>query len=122
MFYKILEKYTKKKSIYLIQEEKREIDVLGKQEDIIREFLDLKDSQVKVIHNNQEKIEENLKVLYAESTRLNNISKESMIEYDEFVEYLKEAGDLYNWSQMLRNEIEKLHNKVSRLKNNNNNE
>ena len=72
--------------------------------------MELYDKEVKIIHQNEEKIEKNLQLLYAESLNLQKNTKEACKIYDDLLEYFKEAGDLYNWCTILEKEMNSLEN------------
>ena len=110
MLYKILEKYSKLKTNSQTAFEKTNKDIENYDKEIIKNFLELYDKEVKVIHQNEEKIEKNLQLLYAESLNLQKNTKEACKIYDDLLEYFKEAGDLYNWCTILEKEMNSLEN------------
>lgn len=70
------------------------------------------DEKVSIIHMNQDKIKENLNVFYKQNDIIIKYTKEAEKVFDEFVEYLKEAGDLFNYANILNNKTEELYNKI----------
>jgi hypothetical protein len=110
MLFKILDKYSKIKA----NNENRQIEqnkiIESYDKEIIKNFLELYDKEVKIIHQNEEKIEKNLQLLYGESLNLQKNTNEACKIYDELVEYFKEAGDLYNWCTILEKEMNSLEN------------
>ena len=110
MLYKILEKYSKLKTNSQTAFEKTNKEIENYDKEIIKNFLELYDKEVKVIHQNEEKIEKNLQLLYAESLNLQKNTKEACKIYDDLLEYFKEAGDLYNWCTILEKEMNSLEN------------
>ena len=107
---KILEKYSKLKTNSQTAFEKTNKEIENYDKEIIKNFLELYDKEVKVIHQNEEKIEKNLQLLYAESLNLQKNTKEACKIYDDLLEYFKEAGDLYNWCTILEKEMNSLEN------------
>jgi hypothetical protein len=111
--YKILEKYTQLKveQNMKLDDEKRNLASLD--EDLIKNFMELYDKHVKVIHTNQEHIEKDLKFLYKESDKLAQNTKTAINIYDDFLEYLKEAGDLVNWCNIIEKEMSEVYNTIA---------
>jgi hypothetical protein len=112
MLFKILDKYSQLKKEHEIQQEKDNKIIEEHDKEIIKTFLDLYDKDVKIIHANQEKIEKNIQALNAESVKFNAICKDALNVYDNLVEYFKEAGDLFNFCNIVKQEIEDIENKV----------
>ena len=110
MLYKILEKYSKLKTNSQISFDKTKKEIENYDKEIIKNFLELYDKEVKKIHSNEERIEKNLQLLYAESLNLQKNTKEACKIYDDLLEYFKEAGDLYNWCTILEQEMNSLEN------------
>ena len=110
MLYKILEKYSKLKTNSQTAFENTNKEIENCDKEIIKNFLELYDKEVKIIHQNEEKIEKNLQLLYAESLNLQKNTKEACKIYDDLLEYFKEAGDLYNWCTILEKEMNSLEN------------
>ena len=110
MLYKILEKYSKLKTDSQTAFEKKAKEIENYDKEIIKNFLELYDKEVKKIHSNEEKIEHNLQKLYTESTNLQKNTKDAGKMYDDLLEYFKEAGDLYNWCTILEQEMNSLEN------------
>jgi hypothetical protein len=103
--YKILEKYAQLKveQNMKLDEDKRNLAILD--EELINNFMELYDKEVKVIHSNQEQIKKDLQFLYKESDKLTQNTKSAITVYDDFLEYLKEAGDLVNWCSIVEREM-----------------
>jgi hypothetical protein len=103
--FKILEKYAqiKVEQNMKLDDEKRNIAILD--DELIKNFMELYDKEVKVIHSNQELIEKDLQYLYKESDKLAHNTKTAINIYDDFLEYLKEAGDLVNWCSIVEKEM-----------------
>ena len=112
MYYKILEEKTSIESDINFQEERNMNKIKHLQNEIINELMRSNDSKVNVIHENQEKIKENLHTLYKQNDSFLKLTKEANKVYDEFVEYLKEAGDLFNYSEILSKNMNSLHDKI----------
>ena len=110
MLYKILEKFSKLKSSSQASFDKTSKEIENYDKEIIKNFLELYDKQVKTIHSNEERIEKNLQLLYTESLNLQKNTKEACKIYDDLLEYFKEAGDLYNWCTILEQEMNSLEN------------
>lgn len=113
MHYQILEKYSQLKSKHNLSQEQEDKLISTYDEHVIRKFLDLYDKDVKQIHSNQEQIEKDLQCLYKESDKLANNSKEAVQVYDNFVEYLKESGDLYNWCNLIEKDVQEIYDKIA---------
>ncbi len=103
--YKILEKYAQLKveQNMKLDEDKRNLAKLD--EELINNFMELYDKEVKVIHSNQEQIKKDLQYLYKESDKLTQNTKSAITVYDDFLEYLKEAGDLVNWCSIVEKDM-----------------
>ena len=112
MLYKILDKYSRLKNNHALKqiEENKIIEEYDKE--IIENFLNLYDKDVKKIHTNEEKIEKNLKSLYYESVEIEKTCKEAFSMYDQLLEFFKETGDLYNWCTILEKEMDSIQNQV----------
>ena len=112
MLYKILEKYSRLKNNHALKqiEENKIIEEYDKE--IIENFLNLYDKDVKKIHTNEEKIEKNLQSLYSESIEIEKTCKEAFSMYDQLLEFFKETGDLYNWCTILEKEMDSIQNQV----------
>lgn len=112
MYYKIIEK----KSLLDAENDIKQSECIKKAEDnqseLIDNFMTINDSLVKSIHINQEQIKNDLGVVFKHSETISKISKESIKQYNEFIEYMKEAGDLYNYSNILSSELDELHDKL----------
>ena len=112
MYYKIIEK----KTILESQCDLVSQDILGKaisnETKLLNNFLQTYDSKVKVIHVNQEIIKNDLDTLFKQSEEISKITKDATRCYDEFIEYMKEVGDLYNYSTILEEEVNSLHDKI----------
>ena len=112
MLYKILEKYSRLKNNHALKqiEENKIIEEYDKE--IIENFLNLYDKDVKKIHTNEEKIEKNLQSLYNESIEIEKTCKEAFSMYDELLEFFKETGDLFNWCNILEKEMDVIKKQV----------
>ena len=112
MLYKILEKYSRLKNNHTLKqiEENKIIEEYDKE--IIENFLNLYDKDVKKIHTNEEKIEKNLQSLYSESIEIEKTCKEAFSMYDQLLEFFKETGDLYNWCTILEKEMDSIQNQI----------
>ena len=108
MLYKILDKYSKLKTNNQASFNRGNKEIEQYDKEIIKNFLNLYDRDVKQIHHNEEIIEKRLGSLYFESTNLEKNSKEALKIYNNLIEYFKEAGDLYNWCEILEKEMENL--------------
>ena len=110
MLFKILDKYSKIKA----NNENRQIEqnkiIESYDKEIIKNFLELYDKDVKTIHNNEVKIDQNLQELYTISTDVEKITKDGLNMYDQLLEYFKEAGDLYNFCTILEKEMDSIQN------------
>jgi hypothetical protein len=103
--YKILEKYAQLKVEQNMKLDEERKNLAQMDEDLIKNFMELYDKEVKVIHSNQELIEKDLQFLYKESDKLSQNTKTAINIYDDFLEYLKEAGDLVNWCNIIEKEM-----------------
>jgi len=113
MFYKILEKYSHVKIDHNTKQIKESNKVMEIEQEIIRDFLDLYDKDIKQIHQNEESIEKDLKILYKENEKFQIIFNQAVEIYDNFMEYLKEAGDLYNWCNIIEKEMNSVHDTLA---------
>lgn len=89
MINKIAEKYTQLKAEHQLLQNEENKSILHIDEEMLNNFLKLYDKDVKTIHSHQETIERDLQILYKETEKMNNNTKEAMTVYNEFVEYLK---------------------------------
>ncbi len=112
MYYKILEEKTSIESDISLKEENNMNKIKHLQNEVINELMKSNDYKVNIIHENQEKIKENLHCLYKQNDSILKLTKEANKVYDEFVEYLKEAGDLFNYSEILSKNMTSLHDKI----------
>lgn len=112
MYYKIIEKKSVIDSNNEIKQNECLDSLLKSQSELIDNFMEVNDNQVKIIHYNQEDIKKDLDVLFRHSESICKISKDATKLYDEFIEYMKEAGDLYNFAQILADDMNKLHDKI----------
>ena len=110
MLFKILDKYSKIKA----NNENRQIEqnkiIESYDKEIIKNFLELYDKDVKTIHNNEVKIDQNLQELYTISTDVEKITKDGVNMYDQLLDYFKEAGDLYKFCTILEKEMDSIQN------------
>ena len=113
MFYKILEKYSYLKYEHRLTQEEGNKTILKIEEDVLKSFLDLFDKDVKIIHSNQERIEKDLQYLNKETDKFTHTTKQAITMYDDFMENLKEAGDLYNWCYMLEKDMQEIHEAIA---------
>ena len=113
MFYKILEKYSQLKSEHNILQSEENRSMLNIDEDVLRKFLELYDKDVKTIHSNQELMEKDLQFLYKETEKMTHTTKQAVSLYDHFLENMKEAGDLFNWCNMLEQEMTEIHSMIA---------
>jgi hypothetical protein len=113
MFYKILEKYSHFKIEHNTKQIQESNKIMEIEQEIIRDFLDLYDKDIKQIHQNEERIEKDLKILYKENDKFQNISNQTIEIYDNFMEFLKEAGDLYNWCNIVEKEMNSVHDCIA---------
>ena len=120
MLFKILDKYSKIKA----NNENRQIEqnkiIESYDKEIIKNFLELYDKDVKTIHNNEVKIDQNLQELYSISSDIEKITKDGLNMYDQLLEYFKEAGDLYNFCTILKKEMDSIQNDFFNTKENSN--
>lgn len=112
MLYKILEKYSKLKTEHESQQQKENKSISEYDKEIIQNFLQLYDKDVKAIHTNEEMIEKNLQSLYHESGEFSAICKDAFNSYDNLVEYFKEVGDLYNWCTQLEKQVNEVQEQI----------
>ncbi len=89
MFYKILEKYSQIKIDHNSKQEFENKNLLELEQDLIKDFLDLYDKDIKKIHHNEELIERDLQTLHKENEKFQKISSQTIQLYDGFLEYLK---------------------------------
>ena len=89
MFYKILEKYSQIKVDHFAKQDYENKNLVEFEEDIIKDFLELYDKDIKKIHSNEEMIEKDLQILHRENEKFQNITNQTIVLYDEFMEYLK---------------------------------
>jgi len=89
MFYKILEKYSQIKIDHNTKQDIENKHLLELEQDLIKDFLDLYDKDIKKIHHNEEFIEKDLQILHSENEKFQNISTQTILLYDGFLEYLK---------------------------------
>jgi hypothetical protein len=113
MFYKILEKYSNLKIEHRLTQDEENKAILKIEEDVLKSVLDLYDKDVKIIHSNQEKIERDLQYLNRETDKSTQITKHAVNIYDNFLENLKEAGDLYNWCSLLEKDMQEIHEAIA---------
>ena len=112
MLYKILDKYSKLKNNHEIKQNEQNRIIEEYDKEIIENFLNLYDKDVKKIHANEEKIEKNLQSLYNESIEIEKTCKEAFSMYDELLEFFKETGDLFNWCNILEKEMDVIKKQV----------
>jgi hypothetical protein len=112
MLYKILDKYSKLKNNHEIKQNEQNRIIEEYDKEIIENFLNLYDKDVKKIHTNEEKIEKNLQSLYNESIEIEKTCKEAFSMYDELLEFFKETGDLFNWCNILEKEMDVIKKQV----------
>ena len=112
MLYKILDKYYKLKNNHEIKQNEQNRIIEEYDKEIIENFLNLYDKDVKKIHTNEEKIEKNLQSLYNESIEIEKTCKEAFSMYDELLEFFKETGDLFNWCNILEKEMDVIKKQV----------
>lgn len=89
MFYKILEKYSQIKIDHNNKQDLENNYLLELEQDVIKDFLDLYDKDIKKIHQNEELIERDLQTLHRENEKFQNNSTQTILLYDGFLEYLK---------------------------------
>ncbi len=89
MFYKILEKYSQIRIEHNSKQANENKNLIELEQEIIKNFLDLYDKDIKKIHNNEELIEKDLLTLYRENEKFQNITNQTILLYDNFMEYLK---------------------------------
>ena len=112
MLYKILDKYSKLKNNHEIKQNEQNRIIEEYDKEIIENFLNLYDKDVKKIHTNEEKIEKNLQSLYNESIEIEKTCKEAFTMYDELLEFFKETGDLFNWCNIIEKEMDVIKKQV----------
>lgn len=112
MYYRLLEAKTKIDSKYTIKNEDNLKEILDIQTSIVKDFMDLTDSKVKLIYDNQEEIKANLTNLFKANDTIIKTTKEVDKTYDEFLEHLKEAGDLFNYSNIIEKDMDLIYNKI----------
>ena len=110
MLFKILDKYSKIKANNANRQIEQNKIIESYDKEIIKNFLELYDKDVKTIHNNEVKIDQNLQELYTISTDVEKITKDGLNMYDQLLEYFKEAGDLYNFCTILEKEMDSIQN------------
>jgi hypothetical protein len=113
MFYKILEKYSNLKIEHKLTQEEDNRRVLKIEEELLKSFLDLYDKDVKIIHSNQEHIDKDLQFLNRETDKFTQTTRYAVQIYDSFLENLKEAGDLYNWCNILEKDMQEIHEAIA---------
>jgi hypothetical protein len=111
--YKILEKYIHLKTDQNSKNEENTNNLLQVEEEIVKEFLNLYDKDVKTIHHNQLLIDKDLQVLYKETEKLANTTKIAVDIYDGFLDYLKVSGDLVNWCSMIEKEMCEMYDQIA---------
>lgn len=115
MHYKLAEQ----SSLIQAKKEIKESDLLKEslknEYELLNLFLNKNDDSVRIIHKNQEMIKSDIDTIFKQSEILCKISKEACKSYDEFIEYMKDAGDLFNYSEILSEEINKLNERVNSL-------
>lgn len=89
MFYKILEKYSQIKIDHNRKQDDENKKILEVDQNIIKNFLELYDKDIKVIHHNEELIEKDLQTLHKENEKFQIVSNQTIDLYDGFLEYLK---------------------------------
>lgn len=112
MLFKILDKYSKLKNNHEIKQNEQNRIIEEYDKEIIENFLNLYDKDVKKIHANEEKIEKNLQSLYNESIEIEKTCKEAFTMYDELLEFFKETGDLFNWCNIIEKEMDVIKKQV----------
>ena len=112
MLYKILDKYSKLKNNHEIKQNEQNRIIEEYDKEIIENFLNLYDKDVKKIHANEEEIEKNLQSLYNESIEIEKTCKEAFTMYDELLEFFKETGDLFNWCNIIEKEMDVIKKQV----------
>ena len=113
MFYKILEKYSNLKIEHKLTQDDGNRTMLKIEEDVLKSFLELFDKDVKKIHSNQERIERDLQYLNKETDKFTHTTKQAINIYDNFMENLKEAGDLYNWCYIIEKDMQEIHEAIA---------
>jgi hypothetical protein len=111
--YKILEKYSQLKVEQNFRLEEDKQNLLQLEEDVLKNFLNLYDRDVKAVHYNQELIEKDIQTLYKETDKLTNTTKAAVEMYDNFLQYLKEAGDIVNWCSMIEDDMCKVYDHIA---------
>ena len=112
MLFKILDKYSKLKNNHEIKQNEQNRIIEEYDKEIIENFLNLYDKDVKKIHANEEKIEKNLQSLCNESIEIEKTCKEAFTMYDELLEFFKETGDLFNWCNIIEKEMDVIKKQV----------
>ena len=112
MLFKILDKYSKLKNNHEIKQNEQNRIIEEYDKEIIENFLNLYDKDVKKIHANEEKIEKNLQSLFNESIEIEKTCKEAFTMYDELLEFFKETGDLFNWCNIIEKEMDVIKKQV----------
>lgn len=115
MYYKILETKSNLDSEDSLRQEEQLSELTDLQSGLIHNFMELNDSNVKIIHKKQDDIKKDLETLFKHSDSLIKSSKDAVKMYDEFVEYLKEGGDLFNYASILEVEMVKLFDRYNEL-------
>lgn len=112
MFNQILQEKTILDNNNQIQRDQIEKEALNSILENKKVFESNNDEKVSIIHRNQDKIKENLNIFYKQNENIIKYTKEAERVFDEFVEYLKEAGDLFNYANILNSKTEELYNKI----------
>jgi hypothetical protein len=108
MLFKVLDKYSKITANNENRQNEQNKIIESYDKEIIKNFLELYDKDVKKIHNNEVKIDQNLQELYNISSDIEKITKDGLNMYDQLLEYFKEAGDLYNFCTILEKEMDNI--------------
>lgn len=115
MYYKILESKSNLDSEDSLKQEEQLLELTDLQSELIHNFMELNDSNVKIIHKKQDDIKKDLETVFKHSDSLSKTTKDAIKMYDEFVEYLKEGGDLFNYASILEVEMVKLFDRYNEI-------
>jgi len=78
-------------------------------------LLDSINSQVELLHKNQQLIEKQTKHYKQETTKLNTQTQKWVGMYDEMNSALKELGDVVNWAKLIEDDMKEVAASIAKM-------
>mmetsp|Transcript_70498 Transcript_70498/g.82128 ORF Transcript_70498/g.82128 Transcript_70498/m.82128 type:complete len:128 (+) Transcript_70498:35-418(+) len=116
MFENILKDYEKQKKVIETNNEATKKKLKQLNEPLTRELLIHLNSQVFILHSNEQIIERETKNLRNECLRFYKEAKNWTTLYSELNESLKQIGDVVNWAKLMEDDLRTLVDKRKALK------